>query len=386
MVQFLLLPAIVIIFLSFFPLMAQSPSVMIDVDSSAQLAIEDEAPVLPDDFARNDPPKISANWLPSSSAEVKIPARITKCQRSASEISQWISENYKSNSTLSTDVTPRSMVWNHLVSEHGFQSHQVSNLPQWKALALHDAVHLGKIEPFEELSAMSPSSSSADGEDSGITLFTADDSWKNSCQPCKDQAAELARNPPNFKFKIVKGPKEGDSPSGLYPCWVGADGAQATGFMPKSTLEKWAKEHGKKTPANVPQEKSVEKPVTSVEIDSSKASAVMLALADHVARSSGPESLKVSGRSWLPEIDIDLDDPFLKVLDGLLSAEGFELGGAKISWPAGKRAISFDPPVDATYRKVLEVSAKVKSLEVSGREVVVRMDSRLIPDLKVILK
>jgi 6-phosphogluconolactonase (cycloisomerase 2 family) len=58
----------------------------------------------------------------------------------------------------------------------------------------------------------------------------------------------------------------------------------------------------------------------------------------------------------------------------------------KVSWPAGKRAIVFDPPVDVAYRKVLEISSKVKSIEVNGREVVIRLDGRLIQDLKVRLK
>lgn len=45
------------------------PAVSVSVDASAQLAIEEEAPVLPDDFAKNDPPRVSASWLADEKAE-----------------------------------------------------------------------------------------------------------------------------------------------------------------------------------------------------------------------------------------------------------------------------------------------------------------------------
>lgn len=44
------------------------PAVSVSVDASAQLAIEEEAPVLPDDFAKNDPPRVSASWLADEDA------------------------------------------------------------------------------------------------------------------------------------------------------------------------------------------------------------------------------------------------------------------------------------------------------------------------------
>jgi hypothetical protein len=49
------------------------PAVSVSVDASAQLAIEEEAPVLPDDFAKNDPPRVSASWL----ADEKAPQAAT---------------------------------------------------------------------------------------------------------------------------------------------------------------------------------------------------------------------------------------------------------------------------------------------------------------------
>ena len=45
------------------------PAVSVSVDASAQLAIEEEAPVLPDDFAKNDPPRLSASWLADEKPE-----------------------------------------------------------------------------------------------------------------------------------------------------------------------------------------------------------------------------------------------------------------------------------------------------------------------------
>ena len=40
----------------------QPPSVDVEVATQAQLATEDDAPVLPDDFAGNDSPRVSASW------------------------------------------------------------------------------------------------------------------------------------------------------------------------------------------------------------------------------------------------------------------------------------------------------------------------------------
>lgn len=273
------------------------PKVSVDVDASAQLAIEEEAPVLPDDFASNDQPRISAEWLE------EIPPEIVK----------------------------------------------------------------------EELPKVA-------------TLFTADGTWR--CQPCINQQSFLTSNPPKIQFATVKIPAEGQSPTGKAPVWLAPDGTIFEGAMDTKTLEKWIKEHSPTEGTKVSKaagEEVTPKGLAVVKVEGSSSSAVLAALVAHVSRIEGPESLRVS-RGWLPEIDVDLDDPMLKVLDGLLSAKGLEIGGAKISWPAGKRSISFDPPIEVSYRKVLEVSSQVKAVEVSGREVTLRLNGRLISDLKVILK
>lgn len=282
------------------------PAVSVDVDASAQVAIEEEAPVLPDDFARNDPPRISAQWLPVEQPE---------------------------------------------------------QLPE-------------------------PPSSPAVESDSGITLFTADGTWR--CRPCENQQSTLVAFPPSFKFKTIKIPKEGQSPTGTAPVWQGADGALHEGPMDRNTLETWAKAHGKKDPPAEKIEKASAamnglKPVSVVEVESGKSAAVLAALVQHLSRSGVKDGGNVA-QSWLPEIDVDLSDPLLFVLDSMLSKDGYKLGGLKVSWPAGKRAIVFDPPIDVAYRKVLEVSSKVKSVEINGREVVIRLDGRLVNDLKVRLK
>jgi hypothetical protein len=158
--------------------------------------------------------------------------------------------------------------------------------------------------------------------------------------------------------------------------------------MDTKTLEKWIKDHTPTEGAKVSKDAGEEvnqKSLQIVKVDGSSSSAVVAALVEHLSRAGMAESARVA-QSWLPEIDVDVNDPMLKVLDGILSAKGLEIGGAKISWPAGKRSIAFDPPIDVSYRKILEVSAAVKAVEVSGREVTLRLNGRLISDLKVILK
>lgn len=284
------------------------PAVSVDVDASAQLAIEEEAPVLPDDFAKNDPPRISAEWLEF------IPPEVVKDD---------------GDSGKSTGKA-------------------------------------GQKTP---------------------TLFTTDGTWP--CGACDIQARNLSAAKPKFAFTTIPVPAAGPSPSGACPCWVAPDGTEFSGYMDTKTLEKWVKDHtpteGKEVSEASGEEVNDElKGLSIVTIDASSSSAVIAAIAAHSARFQDKQTSKAIG--WLPEIDVDLSDPMLKVLDGLLSKDGMTFGGGRISWPAGKRIVSFDPPIDVSYRKVLEVSVAVKAIEVNGREVVVRMGGRLIPDLKVILK
>lgn len=292
------------------------PKVLLDVDVSIQQAIEEEAPVLPDDFAKNDPPRVSAEWLEF------IPPEVVKDDAGDSDESA------------------------------GKAGQKIA------------------------------------------TLFTSDGTWK--CSACNVQAGYISASQPKFAYQTVKVPAQGQSPTGLVPYWVAPDGTGFEGFMDTKTLEKWIADHTPKEGTEVSKDAGEEitddvKGLQIVKIDGSSSSAVVAAILDNVARTELMKAGKLSpsgavASTWLPEIDVDLDDPMLKVLDGLLSRDGMTLGGGKISWPAGKRVISFDPPIDVSYRKILEVSATVKAVEVNGREVVVRMGGRLIPDLKVILK
>lgn len=285
------------------------PKVLLDVDVSVQQAIEDEAPVLPDDFAKNDPPRISAEW---------------------------------------SELIPPEVVKDDAGESAGKAGQKIA------------------------------------------TLFTSDGTWK--CRACDIQAGYFSVSPPKFAYQTVKVPAQGQSPSGLVPYWVAPDGTGFEGHMDTKALEKWIAEHTPKEGTEVPKDAGEEvKAFQVVKVDGSSSSAVLAAVLENVARTELMKAGKLSpsgavASTWLPEIDVDLDDPMLKVLDGLLSRDGMQLGGGKISWPAGKRVLSFDPPIDVSYRKILEVSATVKAIEVNGREVVVRMGGRLVPDLKVILK
>lgn len=287
------------------------PAVSVDVDASAQLAIEEEAPVLPDDFAKNDPPRVSADWL--------------------------------------EEIPP--------------------------AVIEDDGDSAGKEVGF-----------------SGFTLFTSDGTW--TCKPCNDQQDVLSGLKPKFAYRTIPVPAEGQSPSGLVPYWIAPDGTEFQGNMDAKTLKEWVEKHKEAKREEVSKDAGEEvkpKSLAVVKVDGSSSSAVIAALVEHVGRTELIKSGKLSpsgavARGWLPEIDVDLDDPMLKVLDGLLSAKGLEIGGAKISWPTGKRSIAFDPPIDVSYRKILEVSSQVKAVEVNGREVTLRLNGRLISDLKVILK
>lgn len=65
-----------------------------------------------------------------------------KVRRTRSELEAWIRQHYRPSTQHRRAVMgDKSLVWNHLVNEHGFSWEQVRGLPQWMALALHDAVH-----------------------------------------------------------------------------------------------------------------------------------------------------------------------------------------------------------------------------------------------------
>jgi len=82
----------------------------------------------------------------------KSKTEIRGSRRTRANIELWIRENYSRSTNLNTDVSPRSSVWSHLTDGSGgthiFLSEQISGLELWVALALHDAVHTGRLTPF----------------------------------------------------------------------------------------------------------------------------------------------------------------------------------------------------------------------------------------------
>jgi hypothetical protein len=78
----------------------------------------------------------------SEGIPVSLPGQQLRVRRSESDLRSWISKNYTPMTRLNrATVSPRSWVWTHLKQDHGFTQDQVGGLPQWMALALHDAVH-----------------------------------------------------------------------------------------------------------------------------------------------------------------------------------------------------------------------------------------------------
>lgn len=290
------------------------PKVAVDVAASAQLSAEDEAPVLPDDFARNDPPQVSAEWKTESAPEP--PA----------ESSPAVADNR----------------------------------PEF-------------------------------------VLYTSDGTWK--CLPCRNQETELSQNPPKFRYRKVLIPAQGRSPNGNAPCWQAPNGALFPGNQTTAALDSWARLNGWDGSA-APVQKPAQKPVqsdrtdrrpdfrTEVSIDGKSAKSVLSAIAAHAKRMhEGSGDLSgAANRSWLPEIDVDANDSVLQILDAMLSADGYSVGGLKVSWPAGVRSISFDAPIQVRFKKVLEVDVEVKSIVVDGRSVTVNLAGRFLSELKIRLK
>ncbi|MEO1999926.1 MAG: hypothetical protein ABGZ17_32180 [Planctomycetaceae bacterium] len=59
-----------------------------------------------------------------------------------SDLRSWITKHYTQSTPLRRGtVNPKSWVWTHLREDHEFTTKQVGGLPNWMALALHDAVH-----------------------------------------------------------------------------------------------------------------------------------------------------------------------------------------------------------------------------------------------------
>jgi len=75
-----------------------------------------------------------------------------RLRRSKEDLDKWIRSHYTPETPLNTVMKDNAEVWNHLIDgtggTHTFTKEQVYGLDLWVSLALHDAVHSGKLTPF----------------------------------------------------------------------------------------------------------------------------------------------------------------------------------------------------------------------------------------------
>lgn len=253
--------------------------------AAAQLASEEDAPVLPDDYAKNDPPRISAEW------------------------------------------------------------------------------------------SQPPAAVKSDGE---FVFYTSDGTWV--CGPCNTQKSYLASGNLSFSYRTVGVPSGGKSPTGSVPLWQAPDGTLLSGASSVSYLNQWAARHQPASSAST----SPDDLAVSVSVDASSPVAALQALAAHVQRHSLPASEAQPAQSWLPEIDVDVDDAVLRLLDSMLSADGLKTGGLSVKWPAGVRSVSLSPAAELRFKKLVEIDVELTKVTVDGRKVTFALSK--FPDLTVRLK
>lgn len=215
----------------------------------------------------------------------------------------------------------------------------------------------------------------------GVTLRTADDTFR--CLPCERQAKILIEaggmtkdGVPIWPFRIVK------THEYAVPTWV-PDGVPddsdqiLVGVREPVSLKKWIDAHAKKSSSNNSPEK------WRVDVDGSDSRVIVLALAEALRRQEAAQPV-VTG--FLPAIPIDLDDDLLKVLDALLSKDGYTRNGFEVVWPVGKRRMTFEPGIHVTVRKVVEADATVMAIEIDGRDVTLSLNGKILKQLTVRLK
>jgi hypothetical protein len=228
--------------------------------------------------------------------------------------------------------------------------------------------------------------SSSDTLIPGVTLRTADDSFR--CVPCEYQARILIEaggmtkdGVPIWPFKILK------TNQYAVPTWVpdGVDDKSdkiLVGVREPVSLKKWIESYATKPSSNNSPEK------WRVEVDGSDSRTIFLALAEALRRHEAAQS---TPQGFLPAIPIDLNDDLLKVLDALLSKDGYTRNGFQVVWPlgageGGKRRMTFEPGIKVIVRKVVEADATVTAIEIDGRDVTLSLNGTFLSELTVRLK
>jgi glutaredoxin len=219
-----------------------------------------------------------------------------------------------------------------------------------------------------------------------VTLYTGDGTWCPYCvqqnKLLKDAGAIDDDGNPVWPFRIVKCAPDDPRIEGGVPRWEVDDDDSKTlsGIRECVSLKKWIYGYAKKSTKQVAANYPVE---WVVEVDGNDSKAIVLALAEACRRQD--DTLQVA-QGFLPAIPIDVDDDLLKVLDALMSSDGYTREGLRVGWPVGKRTVTFDPGIQVRFRKVVEVDATVTAIEMNGREVSLSLAGTIVSQLTVRLK
>jgi len=217
----------------------------------------------------------------------------------------------------------------------------------------------------------------------GCTLYTGDlidgKEWCPACGLQKKILIKLggmtADGEPIWPFKIVRFTP--DRAEMTVPQWVADDGSVEPMIGAReSGLKEWIERRAKKPVANSP-DKAV------VSVDGSDSRSIVLALAESLRRQ---DDTQPAVQGFLPAVPLDVNDDLLKVLDALLSKDGYTGNGLKVNWPVGKRKLTFEPGVNVVFRKVVEVDATITAIEIVDREVTLSLTGTILKQLTVRLK
>lgn len=211
------------------------------------------------------------------------------------------------------------------------------------------------------------------------TLYTADGNW---CAPCKQQEQILRDgNVPKELYRVVKLGREDFAAYpqvSSVPTWVPDDGSTAyVGPRTADGLTAWLTALRQRSAAKSPDNRTFH-------VDGEDTKDIFLAL-EEIARQT-QDGAPQATQGWIPTVPVDIDDSLLKILDSLLSSDGYTAGGVKLSWGTGKRSITFDPGMQVRFKKYVEVDLVVERIDVDGRLVTLTLDGTIVNTLTVRLK